>query len=80
MSLTKSYYHEEICEMLQDADAEAEAQMAAYFEDADETEIDWFSDFKIDHTGYLEVICELCGEPSETGNCHRECHDREAFN
>lgn len=52
MSLTKREYHDEICRMMWDDSREEE--YFASMEEPDETEIDWFSDFRLAHDGYLE--------------------------
>jgi len=50
MSMTKREFHDEICEMYGNTD-EAEYWVIP---EMDETEIDWFSDFRLAHDGYGE--------------------------
>jgi len=52
MSMTKTQYWEEICTMTGDFD-EAEYWLLPY-QLVDETEFDWFSDFRLAHDGYSE--------------------------
>lgn len=74
MSRTKTFYHEEICANMRDADEEM-----MWFEsfEADQTEIDWFDNYRIDCAGYEEFTCELCGKTNTSDSPHPECHDRE---
>lgn len=62
--------------MMGDPDEEA---YYASMEAPDETEIDWFPDYRLGHDGYEEFICDLCGEPNESRTPHKQCHDEEQW-
>lgn len=55
MSLTKSYFWNEICANNSDAE---EAEYQAWLdwrEEQDEKEINWFPEYKLAHDGYEEI-------------------------
>jgi hypothetical protein len=74
MSMTKTEFWEEICAMTNFD--EREFWLMPY-ELTDETEIDWFDDFRLAHDGYQEFRCQLCGGFNIVDAEHSECHDRE---
>jgi len=55
MSLTKHHFWEEICAMNDDFD---EREFRLEPEAADETQIDFFDDYKLAHGGYEEIQAE----------------------
>lgn len=59
MSWTKNYYHEQICALM--AHDEDEEQWYFYQETQDETQIDWFPEYRLDFRGYEEIA-----QPVET--------------
>ncbi len=52
MSWTKNFYHDEINHFLDD---HSEEEWFEAMEAQDETEIDWFDDFRLAHDGYSET-------------------------
>ncbi len=52
MSMTKNFYHETICAM--NLRIDEESYFHSFSPEIDETEIDWFADYRLAHDGYLE--------------------------
>lgn len=83
MSWTKTEHWDAICAIMEDAfgfeetGADEPEFLNWYLVDPDETAIDWFSDRRIDFTGYEEFECPLCGKPNTVDEVHNECHYRE---
>lgn len=52
MSITKHFYWQEICANYAEFD---EAEYFAGFEEIDETQIDWFPEYRLASDGYEEI-------------------------